>query len=357
MIFSISIIGGFVLNFEEYMQRYIDEAELVRLPYEIIYKQLKYAHRLYLKDLPIIYDAKHLAKMLGCNVSLLYAISNSPYDFYKNHRIKKSNGGYRKINEPLLSLKKIQRWILKNILEKSPLHPSAKAFRKGYSLKHNARFHRNQEIVLSLDLKDFFTSIDFKKVLSIFMNLGYYKSVSVLLSKLCTYRDILPQGAPTSPAISNIVFNKVDQDFFKYSRDKNLRYTRYADDLTFSGDFKVGEVIGYVKYILKKNNFTLNETKINVMRKGMQQKVTGIVVNEKLQVPKKYRRNIRKEMYYINKYGVTNHLDKIDNCDMPDVYLSKLQGRIAFVLSIDANNEEFIEYSDIIKKLINQSNF
>lgn len=135
----------------------------------------------------------------------------------------------------------------------------AKAFIKKVGLRDNAKFHRNKRVVLNIDLVDFFGTIDFTMVLDLFNNLGYNKSVSVLLSNLCTLRSGLPQGAPTSPMISNMVFLPIDNIIFDYCKPRKIMYTRYADDLTFSGDFDEYEILRFLNHTLKKSHFKINE--------------------------------------------------------------------------------------------------
>ena len=137
-----------------------------------------------------------------------------------------------------------------------------------------------------------------------------------------------------------------DEIIGKYCSDKNIKYTRYSDDLTFSGDFCINEVISLVKKELKKNAFKLNYDKIHVIRRNKRQIVTGLVVNDKINICKEYKRKIRQEMYYIKKYGVDNHLNKL-NIYNKTKYLSNLLGRINYVIQV-TNNKEFIIYRDML---------
>ena len=152
---------------------------------------------------------------------------------------------------------------------------------KKKSIKENARFHKRQEILLSLDVKKFFDSITSDKVYKVFSSLGYQEDIVVMLTNLCCLNGCLPQGAPTSPIISNIILKKFDDEVGKFTNEKKIRYTRYADDMTFSGDFNPGQIISFVKNRLYELGLKLNEEKTRTRKKSQRQEVTGIVVNEK----------------------------------------------------------------------------
>jgi RNA-directed DNA polymerase len=139
---------------------------------------LNYGSRLALSGLPIIFDGKHFSKLVGYDPNFVFGVSNAPGRYYRTFKIPKKSGGERKIAEPLPSLKEIQRWILVHILEKIKPESAAKAYIKGLSLKDNARFHRKQPIVLHLDIKDFFPSINRRRIFTIFRSLGYSTSVA-----------------------------------------------------------------------------------------------------------------------------------------------------------------------------------
>lgn len=191
------------------------------------------------------------------------------------------------IAEPLPNFKDIQKLILINILYKIPVSPYAKAYIKKKSIKENVRFHRRQKAVLTLDIHDFFGSITSYRVYRLFSELGYNEAVDMMLTGLCSLDNELPQGAPTSAALSNIVMKEFDGTIAKYTGENKIRYTRYSDDMTFSGDFNLVDVIRLVRRELKKYGMRLNDEKTRTRRQGQQQEVTGIIVNEKMQLPKK----------------------------------------------------------------------
>lgn len=284
-------------------------------------------------------------------LKLLYTMSNHAEKHYKVFKIPKKNGGYRTIYEPDYTLKMIQENILTNDLNERIISSYAKAYKKGLSLLDNALPHLHQKIVLKLDIKDFFPSIDFLKVYKkAFPRHIYPEAVASLLTNLVTYNNTLPQGAPTSSYISNLVLRSFDIKIGSFCQSKNIAYTRYCDDMTFSGEFNPQEIINLVKTELFKENFILNKKKIKIIKSNKDQIVTGIVCNEKLSIPRTYKKFIRQNMYYINKYGLNNHLKYINYLDSKD-YLNKLYGQILFVLQIEKNNKEFLNYKNELIKL------
>lgn len=286
-------------------------------------------------------------------IKTIYSITNNINSNYKIYKIKKSNGKYRIIYEPSSLLKQIQRNILINILNNKSISKYAKAYHKGISLLDNALPHTNKKTILKLDIKDFFENISFFNIYNSCFPLAYFpKSVGMVLTYLCTYDGHLTQGSPTSAYISNLVMKDFDEEIGFWCDLNKITYTRYSDDMTFSGDFNPREIITKVRKLLSKLGLELNNSKIHVVNKSYSQRVTGIVVNEKAQVSLKYRKEIRKELYYINKFGLYSHLKKCNINISPEEYIKKLYGKILYVLQIDKDNKEFLNY----KKLINELN-
>ncbi len=340
-----------MINWKKYSRSFRRSAKIKGLTSKQIIKLLHYARNLNEKNLPIIYDVTHFSLLVGYDIEYVLGASNNSIKFYRTFYIpKKSTNRKRKIDEPLPSLKEIQKWILINILNNIRVSKFAKAFVSNISLKDNAKFHRNQKLLLTLDIKDFFKSIKFIEVYKVFHKIGYSKGVSVLLSKLCTFYGSLPQGAPTSPYISNLVFHPLDNRIAAFCFERNIRYTRYADDLTFSGDFKPGMIIKFVKYVLKNKKLKLNSDKIRTMYKGQRQEVTGIIVNQKMQVPRKIRRELRQNVYYIKKYDVLSHMErkKIMNIN----YLNHLLGKANFICFINPKDSKAKDEYNYLKNKI-----
>lgn len=285
-------------------------------------------------------------------IKTLYSISNNVEKNYRKFKIKKRNGKLRTIYEPNEILKHIQRQILNNILNDRTISKYAKAYQKGLSLRDNAIMHTNKDMILKLDIKDFFENISFVSIYNSCFSIEFFpKSVGMILTYLCTYEDHLVQGAPTSSYISNLVMRDFDIQLGTWCENNSISYTRYSDDMTFSGNFNPSEIIVKVRKMLYKLGLELNNDKIHVVKKSSSQKVTNLVVNEKVQVSSIYRKKIRQEIYYIKKYGLESHLKKL-NIDNKEKYLNILYGKILFVLQIDDNNLEFLSHKKFLKELI-----
>ena len=278
-------------------------------------------------------------------IKKLYIISNNIDNYYNKYHIKKRNGNNRNILSPYIELKKIQKSILKILYEKkSSIY--AKAYIKNVNLKENVKIHNKQNYILKLDISNFFENISYVDIYNIYKEYGFSNRICGLLTHLTTYDDYLPQGAPTSPYLSNLVLRDFDYEIGNWCKNRDINYTRYSDDMTFSMKEYNKELIRFVRVKLYKLGLQLNENKISLISKSRKQKITGIVVNNKIQVDVKYRKKIRQEIYYIKKYGIDDHLKRVN--EKKENYLDSLYGRILFVLSIDANNKEFIDYKNYI---------
>ncbi|MBI2195381.1 MAG: RNA-directed DNA polymerase [Planctomycetes bacterium] len=242
--------------------------------------------------------------------------------YYEAVRIK-PDGRKRYLGCPKRELKEVQRKILRGILEKLPPPPRAHAYCRGRSSLTNAREHVGHAVVVHLDLSHFFNSINVRRVVGLFAALGYPRPVAVTLGLLCTYqvhpevgweffnryRRVvhrgLPQGAPTSPALSNLICQRLDRRLSGLARRFHARYTRYADDLTFSGnrDFAKGleNFLKMARRIIAEERFVLSERKLRIARKGSRQCVTGIVVNDQPGVGRTQRRRLRAILHHCGR--------------------------------------------------------
>lgn len=285
-------------------------------------------------------------------IKTLYSICNNIEKNYNIYKIKKRNGKYRTIYEPNSLLKHIQKQILTNILNNKSISKYAKAYHKGISLKDNAVPHIHKDIILKLDIKNFFENISFVDIYNSCFPIEYFpKSVGIVLTYLCTYDDHLTQGSPTSAYISNLVMKEFDEKLGAWCEENEISYTRYSDDMTFSGNFNPSDIILKVRKMLYKLSLELNNDKIHVINKSASQIVTGITVNEKIQVNAKYRNRIRQEIYFIQKFGLKSHLNKC-NIDIDEIkYINMLYGKILYVLQINENDLEFQKYRKIILEL------
>ncbi len=292
-----------------------------------------------------------LEKDLGFSIRMLYTAANHLHKHYRAVKIPKGNGEYRRLYVPSESLKMLQRCINNKFLPLEEISPYATAYRPGGSTKLNACLHVGKSVILKLDIRHFFDNIGYNLLKEkVFTDKRYSVQISSLLSILCLHMGALPQGAPTSPTISNIVMRDFDNKIGEWCNARKISYTRYCDDMTFSGDFKPEAVIRLVKSELKKLNLSLNKKKTIVVRKGQKQTVTGIVVNEKMSISNSYKKKIRQEMYYCMKFGVESHLKTANISESPETYIPKLLGRINYILSIEPNNKDIKQYRDWLMK-------
>jgi len=213
---------------------------------------------------------------------------NMPSITYTTHKIRKKSGKTRTITAPNSYLKSCQREIMIH-LNSFPLSDSAHGFVEKRSIVSNAINHIQKKYVLNIDLKDFFPSIQRDRVEDLFKEL----EIPLQYVDLVVFNDVLPQGSPCSPVISNLMCRGMDKDMEEYAKTLNLSYSRYADDMTFSGDNVSRDVIDNIYSIIRTHNLVVNKEKTVVLGRHKRQIVTGLVVNEKVSIPKNTRRRIR----------------------------------------------------------------
>lgn len=287
----------------------------------------------------IVYrEASTLARDLKIDVKTLYAVSNSLPDHYHLVQIPKRDGGQRQLAVPDEILKRIQRSIHRNLLAYMPVSPYATAYRCGSGAGRNAARHVGQREVLGLDIRRCFDSVRYTAVKeTVFPPEQFAEPLRVLLAMLCYYRDGLPQGAPTSPAIINILLRDFDESMGRWCRERGIVYSRYCDDLTFSGQALDGvrEAAGEGLQAL---GFSLHESKTRLRRDGQRQRVTGLVVNHGLHVPAEDRRVVRQAVYYCRRFGVEDHLRRTGREELPQAYLDHLLGWTNYILMADPSD-------------------
>jgi retron-type reverse transcriptase len=227
-----------------------------------------------------------------------WASNKQPSGFnYKTFTIPKRNGGQRTIEAPNENLKLLQKRIYLRILKNLKVHPSCVGFMREKSIADAARPHTNKEVVINLDLKDFFTLTSSKRIEGFFRKIGWGRSASRILTNICTYGGRLPQGAPTSPMLTNALNYQMDNRMEKLATRLNGNYTRYADDLTFSFKqykYKNRLILKLVPKILRDYGYEIQKKKkVRVIRQHQRQTVVGLVVNQKVNWPRDLRRKIR----------------------------------------------------------------
>ena len=308
--------------------------------------------RLAASGLPLLSTPAELALALGLSIPrlrwLAFHTEAATVSHYIRFTIPKRSGGSRTLAAPHRTLAQAQRWILAQIVSKLPVESPAHGFIARRSILTNAREHASRAIVVNLDLEEFFPSIGFPRVRSVFQRAGYSGAVATILALLCTecprrlmeYDGVkyfvatgprgLPQRRCTSPGLSNQVARRLDRRLGGLAGKLGLIYTRYADDLTFSGDGELEGRVGYlmarVRHIAGDEGFAVNEAKSRVLRPNSAQVVTGLVVNARPGVAHEEVRRLRAILHRARNEG----LDRQNREGRPD-YVGWLRGKIAFV--------------------------
>ncbi len=246
--------------------------------------------------------------------------------FYRTNELPREGKAPRLLHEPHPVLKFMQRRILRRILDQVEVHPSAHGFVSKRSIFTNAAPHTRKRLVVAMDLRDFFPSISLPRVAGAFMAVGFSRKTACRLAGLCCYQGVLPQGAPTSPAISNLVCRRLDARLHGLMSSHGYAYTRYADDLTFSGDERLLRLLPRVRCIVAEEGFAEAPEKTRIMRSGSRQMVTGLTVNDRVAVPKRVRRLIRA---MVHTQSVATELD--------DELVRFLYGHIGFMRPVHSS--------------------
>lgn len=238
--------------------------------------------RLNMLGLPVIQNLEGFSSLTHISKFTLYQLSKNSDKYYKTYTIPKKNGKERLISQPNKKLKGLQSWILVNILERLNVSNSCKGFERGSSTFHNAEPHRSANALLTIDLKDFFTTVTQKQVFNIFKSIGYNNLISVIFSNICTYNEALPQGSPCSPKLANLAAWKLDVRIQGYVGKRGVNYTRYADDLSFSSltPLKVVHIIPMIKKIIEEEKFKINPSKTRIAGLSRAKVVTGLVLSD-----------------------------------------------------------------------------
>jgi RNA-directed DNA polymerase len=274
---------------------------------------VSYASNLIDRGYPVLFDLRHLSHVTGTSTKVLGLIRRDPSTFYSRFILRKRSGGSREIAAPSPELKRVQQWINRFIAQRLPVHEAAHGFRPGRSIATNGALHAGAEAILALDLRDFFGTIPKRAVFARFRQAGYGSAVADLLTGFVTLDGHLPQGAPTSPAIANSVARRLDARLHAFAEKRGTTYSRYADDLAFSGSTDAIHGARFkraIESILRDSGFPPQDDKTRYMDGSTRQEVAGLVVNVRPNAPRERRRWIRQELYYLEKFGVASHLEK-----------------------------------------------
>lgn len=280
---------------------------------------------------------------------------------YRYRWVAKRSGGSRLLESPKLRLKLLQRGILVRLLERIPLHEAAHGFRRGRSIRSFVSAHTGQAIVLHFDLRDFFPSVTRARVLAMLLTAGYPEPVALRLAGICTAgvpRDVLarcpdrsslpdawsrnrryarphlPQGAPTSPALANLAAHSLDRRLSGLAASVRANYTRYADDLVFSGGQELARqaerFATQVGGIALETGFALNHRKTRIMRQGVSQRAAGLVLNRHPNVPRRDFDSLKAILHNCIRRGPHG-----ENRERVTDFRGHLRGRIAYVRQVN----------------------
>lgn len=321
-------------------------------------------------NLPVIFTLSHLANLSDTRYSDLHSFvarSTSKKDFpYKNFTIKKRSGGKRWISVPAPALMAVQKWISKNILNNIAPHHSSFAYAINRRIKDHAERHCSAKWILKIDIKDFFNNISELQIYYLFIKLGYPDLLAFEMARICTretprrkgkrwnndnynsekpynseHIGSLPQGAPTSPALSNLVFFDIDQKLETLAFELGATYSRYADDLCFSFTDSTREKLLNTKQKISKllysYGFRTNTKKTRIIPPGSRKIITGLIVNEAVpSTPKELRDKVRMHCYYAKKFGISQHCHRIGFRSIIG-FRNHLFGLITYIQSINPN--------------------
>jgi RNA-directed DNA polymerase len=306
--------------------------------------------------LPVLSTPAEVALALGLTIPrlrwLCFHNEAASRTHYVRFTIPKRSGGQRSIAAPMRELKRAQHWILKNVLEKLPVEPPAHGFVAGRSTVTNATPHLRRDLIINLDLAEFFPTIVFRRVRGVFKRMGYSPAVATIFALLATEAPrlpvsfegqrvevavgerALPQGAPTSPAISNQIVKKLDRRLAGLAKKHGFTYTRYADDLTFSAPEghrdQIARLQASIRHVVAEEGFAVNLKKGRVQRRSGRQDVTGIVVNDKLGIPRTEVRRLRAILHNAKTSGLA-----AQNREGHPDFEAWLRGKIAYLSMID----------------------
>jgi len=281
-------------------------------------------YRLKNLGLPALKQINDLATATRLSLGKINHLTYRTEHLYTTYDVIKKSGKTREIAQPNRELKAVQAWILRNILDKLSSSPHSKGFDIGTSILENAAPHQGANYVLTMDFEDFFPSISANKVFGVFHSVGYSKKISAMLTNLCIFKGGLPQGAPTSPKLANLVCAKLDYRIYGYAGPKGIVYTRYADDITLSAQSvqKIQKAKDFIGTIIADENLKINRSKTKLCGTKRQKKITGLVVSQNnVGIGRKKLREIRAKIHHLFTEKSNNY--------------SHLNGYLAFTYGVD----------------------
>jgi RNA-directed DNA polymerase len=310
-------------------------------------------------DFGAVLDANALAQIVGAPEALIREMLADDETLFNKHRVPKRSGtGYREflavIDEPLAdALKALERRLADFLVERIPgfPHRNCHGYVKERSIYTNAQLHLRSRVLVRGDIRDFFPSITVGRVTNLFIDLKVPRSTADLLSRFVTYAGTLPLGFCTSPVIANAICFALDTDLTALADGLGYRYSRYSDDLTFSGNAAPPSRIE-IASVVEKHGFQLNGRKFRTKFRGQSFYVTGLSVSdpERPRAPRKFKRGLRQELYYAKKFGLLEHLGRKNYASFKSG-INQLDGRIRFLNAIEpALSKRLLDqWNDVLK--------
>jgi RNA-directed DNA polymerase len=238
-----------------------------------------------------------LARFLGIAPGEIDHVLHRLHKSYRPQRFRKADNSFRNLLVPQGKLKLLQTKIKTHILDVVPALPCVHGGVRRRSICSNARPHVAKAVVFTIDIKDFFPHIDPERVLRIFQAMGFREEAAEILTKATTWKHQLPQGVATSTALANLSLVRVDDRIQRLAGLHGFAYTRFVDDLTLSGDWRLLKFRRLIPRIVESEGFSIKPEKTMTMDRGARQMVTKLVVNSKINIGKERRRGIRKEVF------------------------------------------------------------
>ncbi len=310
------------------------------------------------------YQSKDLGAFLSevASQSLVNYILARKDSYYRNFRVKKKNGTYRYINEPLNQLFTIQKEFSHFFLINRANNYHSHGFELNKSIITNADKHTNKKIVLNIDLEDFFSNISTPRIIKLLLDkFNVSELEAIKIANLLTYKNSLPQGSPSSPILSNLICEQLDDELDKYCKQFNITYTRYADDMSFSFNFNKLPIIQVknIIFIIEQNNFKINKKKYRYYYRNARQLVTGLVVNEKINVKREYYKRLRAILHNWSTKGLVYAQDKfIEKYGENKNFILTVEGWVNFLGQVKGNNNpQFLTIKSQLDKLLQESQF
>lgn len=267
----------------------------------------------HVQEIRTIEDFEKFLNIDRCRITCLKYLSNKEW-LYKEFKINKRRNGLREICAPKKDLRIVQQQFNTILSDDYSANETTHGFVRGRNVVSNAIQHIGKKIILNLDIKNFFDSIPTSKIKDLFTSeqFNIKEEWASSLADIFTYKNRLPQGAPTSPILSNMVCKNLDEKLSEFAQKNNYTYTRYADDLTFSTNKNeiTKEEIRTIREIVNEEGLTVNEDKIKIKRQSTHQEVTGLTVNKKLNVRRSYLKNVRAVLHDWKVNGIETTIQK-----------------------------------------------